>query len=959
MSAGSPIWPDKSFADHLKPFRNRSLSISASGLALMAVGICLVAFALAMWLDIIWELPPSVRWFITRPGVLLAAAATGVLFWWRSRHVTDERLANRIDEAQQTGGEILAGWQLATRPTQPAGEFSRAMAGVAANRASARVATIDPRQVIDGSKVKKAAIFSLWIAGALALAWLVMPGIMQHQFNRFLSPNSDLPPYTGLFIELELERATVLYGQDVLVAARLSDQAERVTLIATRGDGSQASVPMLSQGDNAWQAILTRITEPLLLTAHSGNSRSKALELEVKMTPTILPPKVIMVPPEYTRQGIYEGPLPEKGLVGLAGTQVQWEVNSNRPLSEGRLHVTFDDGSVQKFALTPNVAAEGEIPGVTGTIALERPGRFELSVVDVDGIESHENINGTITITQDARPIVRIIQPKPLSLATPDINLPVTVLAEDDYGITSLALYRSLNGSPASKVSAEIDSSKRQQAQWMLPLPKYGLVPGDEIQLFARTEDNDPSGPKGAESPVTIVKIISVAEFQKMMVQQRGAESMQAKYQAARRHFDQLANALKEVQEAAEAAEANPESAEAAEQLQAKLAAAERIAQEAAESISELSKQAMPIDVDQELSKKLAEMSKQAAEMAEQLQGMQEPNESETSRSFLSESEQQQLKAMLAAAKESQEDLTKNAIDPMQQLQKMMPLVIAQQRFEQLARQQRDLANRLNSLKANEADIEKPETQRRVAELESEQEQLRQALDQLLDDIQRGAEELPDEPELNKLRDTALQFAEAVRNSQAAAEMTSAQENLLGSEFSTAQQNAATAADILESFLSECSGMGNSACKNCEASFNPGSGGAKLGNSIEQMLAMMGMKPGSSPGGKPGMGPGWGQGGGFAQRFPGPQNIGMYGAMPTPQSSPRSGQGDSSQGGIASNHAIDSSANDTSDGAAAATGNASGQSMTNIPTQYRSQVAEYFRMLSDDLGSVDATDAKP
>lgn len=955
MSAGSPIWPDKSFADRLKPFRNRSHSISAGGLICLTLGLCLLGFALAMWLDIIWELPAAARWLITRAGSILAAAATAAAIWWRSRQVTDERLAHRIDEAQRTGGEILAGWQLATRPTQPASEVSRALAGVAANRASDRVAIIDPREVIDGSTVKQAAIFSLWVLGAMALAWLVMPGIMQHQFNRFLSPNSDLPPYTGLFIELELERSTVLYGRDVLVGARLSDKAERVTLIAARSDGSQASVPMLYQGDNAWQAILTRITEPLVLTAHSGSSRSKALRLDVQMTPTILPPRVTIVPPDYTRQGVYEGPLPEKGLVGLAGTQVKWQVASNRPLSAGRLQLSFDHGAVQQIALTPNAQADDEIPSVIGSMTLEHSGRFELSVVDVDGIESHENIEGTISIIQDARPIVRIIQPKPISLATPDINLPVTVIADDDYGITLLSLYRSLNGSPASKVEAAVDSSKPQQAQWILPLPKYGLVPGDEIQLFARAEDNDPAGPKGAESPVTIVKIISVAEFQKLMVQQRGAESMQAKYQVARRHFDQLANALQQVQVAAEAAAANPDSAEAAQQLREKLAAAERIAQAASEAIGELSKQAMPIDVDQELSKKLAEMSNQAAKMAEQLQRMQKPGEGDSanSTSSLSASELQELKQMLAAAKGSQKDLTENAIDPMQKMQQMMQLIVAQQRFEQLARQQRDLANRLNSLKAEQAGSEKPETQRRVAELESEQEQLRQTLDQLLDDIQRGAEELPDEPELNKLRDTGLKFAEDVRNSQAEAEMSSAQENLLGSEYSTAQQSATAAAAILESFLSDCNAVGEGACKNCEAAFKPGSGGAKLGNSIEQMLAMMGMKPGSSPGGKPGMGPGWGQGGGFAQRFPGPQNIGMYGAMPTSQSSTRSGQGEASQGAVASHHAIESSANDTNDGEAALTGNASGQSMTNIPSQYRSQVAEYFRTLSDELGSLE------
>ena len=41
----------------------------------------------------------------------------------------------------------------------------------------------------------------------------------------------------------------------------------------------------------------------------------------------------------------------------------------------------------------------------------------------------------------------------------------------------------------------------------VLPLSQYGLVPGDEIKLFGRVEDNDPAGPNGAESTVVVVRI--------------------------------------------------------------------------------------------------------------------------------------------------------------------------------------------------------------------------------------------------------------------------------------------------------------------------------------------------------------------------------------------------------------------------------------------------------------------
>ncbi len=133
----------------------------------------------------------------------------------------------------------------------------------------------------------------------------------------------------------------------------------------------------------------------------------------------------------------------------------------------------------------------------------------------------------------------------------------------------------------------------------------FGLEPGDEIQLFARTEDNDPAGAKGAESPVTIIRIISVEQFQEMMLQRKGAESIQAKYQAARRHFDQLSSALRKVEEAQAALQQASDSEEAKQRLQQALENAQKVAEQAAEETKKLSQQPLPVDVDRELAKRL------------------------------------------------------------------------------------------------------------------------------------------------------------------------------------------------------------------------------------------------------------------------------------------------------------------------------------------------------------------
>ncbi|MFO0942452.1 MAG: hypothetical protein U0930_17075 [Pirellulales bacterium] len=947
MSAGSPTFSNYDIGQALKPFRGRVLQLRAFKLAMFTATTVLALCFVLLWLDTIWAMPSVVRWFASRVA-LFSAIAVGLAYAIiKLRTITQDSVAQQIDQKIQSGGEILAGLQLATRPVEPSSELSTGLAMLAARQAAQRLTQIAPSLVAPLEQLKQSSLALLAVVVASGFVACIVPSIALHQLNRFLTPYADVPPYTGITIELELEKESVLYGQDTLVKAHISGgRVERVQLVIEPESGPELIMPMLASGESAYQAMLTRVTQPLTLHAKSGISRSKKLKLDITLTPQLLSPKVRITPPAYTRTAPYVGPIPEKGVSGLSGTQVQWMASSNRPLSSGLLKITYRDGEEEKIELAAAKGEGAEETSVSGISVLSKPGQFELSVIDVDGTQSIDRVTGAIAITEDRRPVVRIIQPQPLSIATPDIQLPTVVMADDDYGITKLTLFRSLNGSPATPIDAELESQARVQHQWMLNLPSYGLESGDEIQLFARTEDNDPAGAKGAESPVTLIKIISVAEFQELMVQQRGAEMLQAKYQAARRHLENLASALKEVQEAQEAAEADSQSAEAAGKLQEKLGAAQKAARQAAAEIQKLGEQPLPIDVDKELSEMLKEMSQQAADAGEavkQIQQAADPN--------LSEADQQKLEEMIKAMKDMQDELTESAIDPLGKMQKLMPLMMDQQRFEQLANQQKDLAERMRGLES--ADADDPATQRRVAELESEQEQLKQQLEQLLDDIEQHADDLPPDPETDKLRETAKQFTEAVRESMASEQMTEAQSKMLGDKFKDAQSAAQQAAETLQQFLDDSEQMGDKACENCKAGFKPGK--AKIGNSLKQMMEMMGMRPGRS-GMKPGNSPGQGFNGpanGYSTRSPGQKNIGMYGSIPTPQQSQSRGRGDKQSQGVQTSQAIDATSGGNASTENTAKGSAGGQELNAVPSNYRTKVADYFRSLSEKMGDID------
>jgi hypothetical protein len=101
------------------------------------------------------------------------------------------------------------------------------------------------------------------------------------------------------------------------------------------------------------------------------------------------------------------------------------------------------------------------------------------------------------------------------------------------------------------------------------------------------------------------------------------------------------------------------------------------------------------------------------------------------------------------------------------------------------------------------------------------------------------------------------------------------------------------------------------------------------------------------------MGMGFGAGGGYSQRTAGPQNVGMYGSMPTPQNSPSRGKGDRQSQGVQTSKTIDTDAGGSAQKDAIAKGESSGQSMNSIPATYRSKVADYLRNLSDQIGTAE------
>ena len=938
--------------------RRRILYIEGcSGLFWGATAFVAVLLA-ALWIDLVLGLSPELRigaWVVSGAALLVLL---GMIVVRAVRLLSDAGLANRLDSAGETGGQIRSGSDLSQSAGRASAyssrpELTNGLAGLAVDRAAELAANVAPGRAAPARPLMRSLAILAGLATAVGVLVALMPQIAFTQWTRFVDPFGDHPAYSPYTFHLEPEGAEVIYGGSLELTASVEgppvDQLELVLVLpgtATSLGARQAEpldvVPMFSEPGGGWRASIANITEEMDYFVRVGQTRSRAFPIDVITVPQIEEVRFRITPPAYTGLSEYEGPLPQGGLSGLSGTRVSVSARSNRALSGGMLEVLSGDEEEQ-IVLTPS---PGDERVAVGAFEIRDSGRLDLRVTDIDGQDSQSAFSAPIVLLPDERPFVRLTQPRAVSFATPTAMLPVVISAEDDYGLSRCELFRSLNDSRYMPLAIPLPlpPPRRIYQSHVLPLAEYGLQAGDEIKLFARVEDNDPQaaidgvGGKGAESAITVIRIISQEEFERMQRSRDGMQMLMNKYQQAQRRLESLAEELSDLQEEMEAA---PEDSPMQEELRKKAQELTKQMQQEAEALRKLAENQLPYELDKELNPQLKELAEMLEQLAKEHEALASKPETTP------EQMREQLERMRDQLQQARNQQQEQAMQPLELLSQILPLKQAESRFVRLYQRQRDLAERLASLDGRDGEDD-PALKARMRELEEEQRKLRSELRELLDDIEARAAQLPDDPRLDELRTTALEFAEAVRHCGASEAMTEAETGLAEFSGTRGHAGAKEAADLLEQFLSQCQGMGQQ-CKGCLPKFSP-SLGQCLSQTMDQMLSDMGF--GMGMGNKPGAGMGQGAGSGYSASRSGMQNVGMYGGMPLMDQP-------GMQGGLSetSQSATGNAEQFTQPGEQGAgtfgarqPGEFGGTGEAVVPLRYQRKVGRYFQRLADEIG---------
>jgi hypothetical protein len=904
------------FVTSLARARRRWQAGLLAQVALRLIGWALVVCAGYAVLDYFVALETETRVFL---NAAIAAALAVCAVWWSANIVRfgNRDMARAADEAAKNPRRaVLAAFELQPSISEAREHDTLAdfLVEQSVDRAAGELRKLSPRQQWPLPAIfRQSKFFSIQLAGAAVAIAAIWPGA-RIIAERLAHPWRDVPPYSALTFSVTPGEPRVFYGGDASIGVEIGGApvTSQVWLL-TRSEGRAHKTACFQERPQRFAQRLEKITHPVEFCFATGNARSRWHKVALLLQPRVAMAGVTITPPAYSRlprQSFLAGGAP---ISALQNSVVNLSVTSNRPLLDGTLTIRAADGA------EPGRAVAGAKTGpqtVSFTWTMTANAELDVAIRDVQGAPNSDPFKLRQKIVPDNPPQVAITEPPGFALATPSSALPLAGYAEDDLGLGRVEIVRAVVGyrDRAKKLGPDAPE-RRLEFNTRLDMKTLGVEPGQVIELYLEASDLNPSLMGHAASDVVRVQVISDAEYAKMIRERTTIEEFAKRFEAMGAALAQLIQTLHELRDAADTGS----DAEKA----AKLKRAVDQAAQSAELFEKMANDFPAFDVENKLKDAAAGIAKKIRAGEQQLRG--------------AVSSDPQLSQLAADAIES----LGGSVSEMERQQAGAREIAAVARvmecaatFQKILRDQALLTRELGRFEGAS-----PERDMRLLEaLGRSQEDVRRALQTLIDDLNRRAQELPGA--YAELRASALEFAQVLEGKQIPADMSGAVNAAQNQNGRDASKFASIALEKLQQMLSQCHGSFPGMCQ----------GGMKfsvsdpLKETLEQMMQAIAARIGS--GGAGGIGAGTGVGGnaddGYATGGHSPLNVPVFGPDRLSFTSP--------------NAAGSTQGRNTSSSASAARVNESGKMqpgepakiqsesvpLQDVPEKYREAVKRYF-----------------
>ena len=397
---------------------------------------------------------------------------------------------------------------------------------------------------IDKRPLKRAGLLLGFVALLAVLYASILPDRFGNGLKRVLNPLADIAPYTLSRLpnaNIRPGNARIPEGSNVLIEAKIDGEIPRSATLLRRigeGVGEWKEIPLQADAENnaIFRAELTSVMESFTYYITAGDARSKEFRIDVVKRPRIESYSIRYTYPEYSGVSAKEATLDRGDIHAIPGTIVKLEVKSTKALKAARMTLEHARGnghvpaSEREPAYLPMARGADDLTWSTTfvlggkTAKLDNTvvipvldnDRYEIRVVDTEGIDALDVKRWSLTVDKDMAPIVNLLQPKDeIQPVKPDDRVPIVVQTRDDFGVGPVKLlYRFLNRDSDSihlltqfpHAGPPETDPKPDRFDWNLN--DFGARGGDQIVFWAVAEDrNSISGPGRAESKKRVLVV--------------------------------------------------------------------------------------------------------------------------------------------------------------------------------------------------------------------------------------------------------------------------------------------------------------------------------------------------------------------------------------------------------------------------------------------------------------------
>ncbi|MFN0059706.1 MAG: hypothetical protein ACKVX7_14710 [Planctomycetota bacterium] len=461
MADGAPPTLPPEVQERIPALRRQRRQLRVVG-AVFRVGCLLSAFCwLAFGLDWTLELPVAIRAINLVAAICILAVGIRTYSRFAGQPESDAWLATRIEAATgDLSASIITAVELAN-PQNPRSQlYSPRLIQRTVEEAEAQLLSVgDASLVAKRGTIAAFGIFAMMFT-PLALAAALRKDLAQTFLERdVLLRSTPWPRENFLVIEEPTDPVTLIAMGDpltVLVQRVRGTEARAAMEVEFAGESGRQIFALEQKGADRFRKVFRNVTRDFGFRVVSGDFRSEIYEIRVRHRPRIEDIAVTFDYPDYTGLDAAAAASGAEATAAVAssygghikvpfGTIVKYTARASIPVATALYFLEYQEGGETQSRSHEVAIVDGT--KLSGEFTADRDGHYYFRLVSKDGFENPSPIRFRVAVVPDAAPNLEITRPaKNLEVSLRAI-FPITVKAQDDYGLSSARLaFRALQG---------------------------------------------------------------------------------------------------------------------------------------------------------------------------------------------------------------------------------------------------------------------------------------------------------------------------------------------------------------------------------------------------------------------------------------------------------------------------------------------------------------------------------